>query len=100
MAPPFDITIKDAERPWRTPPGTSNALAGAASPRAGRRLDPGGPADAARLAVGEGAAGGGDHVGGAVDVLGDRAGRVAHRRGHLGPAQPAQHGGDVLDLRE
>src|SRR6185312_14053503 len=56
--------------------------------------------NAARLAVGEGADGGGDHVGGAVDVLGDRAGRVAHRRGHLRPAQPGQHGGGVLDLRQ
>jgi hypothetical protein len=77
-----------------------NVLAGLASGRPGRCLDPGGLADAARLAVGEGADGGGDHVGGAVDVPGDRAGRVAHRRGHLGPAQPGQHGGDLLDLRE
>jgi hypothetical protein len=55
--------------------------------RAGCRLDAGGMADAARLAVGEGADGRGDDVGGAVDVLGDRAGRVAHGCGYLGPAQ-------------
>jgi MFS family permease len=70
------------------------------SDRAARRLDAGRMADAARLAVRDGADGRGENVGGAVDVPGDRAGRVAHRRGHLCPAHPGQRGRHVLDLRE
>jgi Vitamin K epoxide reductase family len=42
--------------------------------------------------VGQRADRGRDGAGGAVDVLGDRAGRVAHRGGDLGPAEAGQRG--------